>query len=111
MRALLSTISSGWVKELLFVKSYDKSLQQFVSNVFSMSPPSRRTAPFSEDEALDSTTVAIFVACCVGLVIMAGLMSGLTLGLMSLDNEQLQVGGHPREGEGPSIPLPMLQVW
>jgi hypothetical protein len=43
------------------------------------------------DDDLDDFTTALFVAAAVGLVLLAGLMSGLTLGLMSLDKVDLEV--------------------
>lgn len=44
-----------------------------------------------EEEPLPAWLRATYAAVCVGLVAMAGLMSGLTLGLMSLDEVDLEV--------------------
>jgi hypothetical protein len=43
------------------------------------------------DEELDDFTTVLYVSISVGLVLLAGLMSGLTLGLMSLDMVDLEV--------------------
>lgn len=51
----------------------------------------RQGANDDSDEDLDDFTFWLFVAISVGLVVIAGLMSGLTLGLMSLDVVDLEV--------------------
>lgn len=51
-----------------------------------------RTLPRAEeDEGLDDAEFLALFLSAVGLVLMAGLMSGLTLGLMSLDDVELEV--------------------
>jgi hypothetical protein len=42
---------------------------------------------------LDGFTIAIYISISVALVVLAGLVSGLTLGLMSLDMVDLEVSG------------------
>lgn len=44
------------------------------------------------DADLDDFEDALYIAIAAGLVVLAGLMSGLTLGLMSLDMVDLEVG-------------------
>ena len=56
-------------------------------------------------EAADEGQKMLFLCISVFLVLMAGLMSGLTLGLMSLDQVDLEVG---HEVELRSAPLSLL---
>ena len=44
-----------------------------------------------DGDELDDFTTVLYIAISVGLVLLAGLMSGLTLGLMSLDMVDLEV--------------------
>lgn len=43
------------------------------------------------EEALSAETKLLFVCISIGLVIMAGLMSGLTIGLMAMDDMEMEV--------------------
>ena len=58
--------------------------------------------PCAAEQALDpgSTEFYTYIAICCGLVTAAGIFSGLTLGLLSLDPltlRALKSGGHPHE--------------
>mmetsp|Transcript_20191 Transcript_20191/g.56245 ORF Transcript_20191/g.56245 Transcript_20191/m.56245 type:complete len:781 (+) Transcript_20191:38-2380(+) len=65
-----------------------------------------------EDEPLAKTTFVIYLACVFGLTVMAGIMSGLTLGLMSMDNVELEVmrlSGTPSQRRCASIIIPLVK--
>lgn len=60
---------------------------------------------------LDPSTRVLFMAISVGLVVSAGLMSGLTLGLMSMDLVELEVlkrSGTPKEQKYSAAIYPIL---
>lgn len=71
-------------------------------------------APFSADgqEELTELQFTIYLTVSICLVIMAGLMSGLTLGLMSLDTVELEVlkrSGTPEERRCAAVIMPVIR--
>ncbi|GAB4817855.1 hypothetical protein N2152v2_004901 [Parachlorella kessleri] len=57
--------------------------------------PKLATPNDDDDEGLDDFTFWLYITSCVALVAMAGCMSGLTLGLLSLDTVDLEVLQRP----------------
>ncbi|KAF5837488.1 hypothetical protein DUNSADRAFT_4290 [Dunaliella salina] len=65
-----------------------------------------------DDEPLSKATFIIYLGCVFGLTVMAGIMSGLTLGLMSMDNVELEVmrlSGTPSQRRCASIIIPLVK--
>jgi len=67
----------------------------------------------SDEEELSSKLMAVYIALCCFFVVFAGLMSGLTLGLLSLDTIHLQIlqqSGKPHEKKYAKKILPLLKT-
>jgi len=65
-----------------------------------------------EHTPLGTTTILLYSVICCGLVLFAGLMSGLTLGLLSLDFLNLKVlqrGGDPKQRKYANQILPLVK--